>query len=565
MLSHIQVRNLIIVSELELDLSPGMTALTGETGAGKSILIDALSLVLGDKADPGLVRAECERAEVAVELEPTPAARAWLEAQGLDDEGPCLMRRQIARKGRSRAFINGRSATSSQLRALGELIVDVHGQHAHQSLLRAAAQRALLDGYGGLDRQVDELSSRWRRLRELQAELKSLDAEAEARRDRLALLRFQVEELDDLALSEGEPQALDHEQRRLSHLGSLQQGAAGLVELLYDAEGSVRDRIGNAARELDELGAIDKALKEPQELVEGAAVQIEEAVTTLRSYLDGLDIDPAERERVEQRLSQVHDLARKHQVLPEQLVSFHEQLRRELESLQQASESRDDLAAECDAARGAALNAAETLSSARREAAARLSSTVTEAMQGLSMKGGRFEAALQALPAEELSVNGLDRIDFLVSANPGQPLSPLAKSASGGELSRISLAIQVATAACGAVPTLIFDEVDVGIGGGVAEVVGRLLRGLGEERQVLCVTHLPQVAAQAHQQMRVSKHNRDGATFTCIEPLDASGRIEEIARMLGGEKITTKTRAHAAEMLSAGTRRRAKKKTASER
>ena len=558
MLNLITVQDLVIVSRLELELGPGMTALTGETGAGKSILIDALGLTLGDKADASLIRGGCERAEisVAVDIANNPAARAWLAEQALDEDDECLIRRVLVRTGRARAYVNGRAVSSAQLRALGELLVDIHGQHAHQSLLRAAAQRSLLDGYAAHQPLTAEVAECYRQYRTLDQRWKTLTEASAEREERLELLRFQLQELEGLELGEHELDELDAEQRRLANQGQLQTTAATLVELLYEGEQSLRDQLGRASADLGSLSPIDPSLGETRELIDGATVQIEEAAANLRHYLDGLEMDPTRLGVVEQRIGRIHDLARKYRIAPEQLLAFTAERRDELARLEQADQSLEALAGEREQARAILLERAERLSASRREAAQRLSETVTTAMQELGMGGGRFQVEVDPGDAETISSQGLDSIAFLVSANPGQPLQPLAKVASGGELSRISLAIQVATAEIGGIPTLVFDEVDVGIGGGVAEIVGRLLRRLGDNRQVLCVTHLAQVAAQAHQHLRVQKSGqksaRDDQTFTGIDPLDAEQRIDEVARMLGGTEITETTRAHAAEMLQLG-------------
>ena len=553
MLSELAVDDLILVSGLELELAGGMTALTGETGAGKSILIDALGLTLGDKADAAMIRSGCERAEVSARfgLGANPAARAWLAEQDLDDGVECLIRRVLTRKGRGRAYINGRATSTAQLRTLGDLLVDIHGQHAHQSLLRPAAQRALLDAYGAHQALSAEVAAAHRGYRELDRRWQALNRASSERAERLELLRFQVEELDALGLGADELEALDAEQRRLANLERLRATTAALVEQLYEGEQSLRDGLGHAAGELAALRALDPALGEPEEMLAGATVQVEEAAAALRQYLDALEMDPNRLATVEARLGEIHDLARKYRVAPEALGAALEQRRAELETLEQADISAGALAAERERARGTLLERARALSAARRSAAERLAETVTAAMQELGMAGGRFSVEVGAEETREPGSSGLDEVAFLVSANPGQPLQPLARVVSGGELSRISLAIQVATAEVGTIPTLVFDEVDVGIGGGVAEIVGRLLARLGRARQVLCVTHLPQVAAQADQHLRVRKRAEAGETFTEIALLGAEQRVEEIARMLGGTEITATTRAHAAEMLRA--------------
>ncbi|WP_295608892.1 DNA repair protein RecN [uncultured Lamprocystis sp.] len=551
MLTHILIQDVAIVSRLELDCAAGLSALTGETGAGKSILIDALGIALGDKADAAVIRAGRARAEVVAsfDLANCPAARAWLAEQALDDDGDCIVRRLIAREGRSRAFINGRAASTTQLRELGDRLVDIHGQHAHQSLLRANDQRTLLDAYGGHPDLAAAVAAAFRDYRTLDRRLTELEGAAAERAERLDLLRFQVDELDALGLKAEELVSLDQEQRRLSHLGRLQEVGAAVLQGLAESEPAIEDQLRGAAADLSELETIDPALAEARELLEGAAIHAHEAAVSLRHYLDGLDLDPATLAAVEARLAQIHEFARKYRVFAPQLPDLLATRRAELATLQQADQTLDILRGERDAAWTAFGAQAARLSQARAGASARLGDTVTQAMQQLGMTGRRFAVALEPLPAESAGAGGMERIAFLVSANPGQPMQPLARVASGGELSRISLAIQVATAECGSVPTLVFDEVDVGIGGGVAEIVGRLLRRLGAARQVLCVTHLPQVAAQAHHQLRVSKETLDGHTHTRIEPLDAAARVEEIARMLGGTEITRRTRDHAREML----------------
>lgn len=553
MLTQLQVRDLAIVSELELECAAGMTALTGETGAGKSILIDALSLALGDKAEVSMIRAGSERAEIIAifDLSASTEARDWLLAQEFaDDEPECVLRRVIVREGRSRAYINGRAATGAQLRELGNLLVDIHGQHAHQSLLRPIAQRDLLDAYGDHLPLAGAVAGAFREFHKIDQQLKALEAACVERASRLELLRFQVQELDALGMTAVEIEALDQEQRRLSHLGRLQETAARVLQLLAETEPSLEDHLRGATADIAELAVIDAGLSASRELLETATIHVGEAAASLRHYLDGLDLDPAALAAVEIRLAQVHDLGRKYRVFPVQLPDALENRRAELIALEQADVTLGDLHAARDAAWQRFLTLAQQLSAARAVTAERLTATVTAAMQQLGMVGGRFAVDIEPLALERANGGGLERLNFLVSANPGQPLQSLIKVASGGELSRISLGIQVATAECGRIPTLVFDEVDVGIGGGVAEIVGRLLRRLGAARQVLCVTHLPQVAAQAHWQLRVRKEAIDGHTYTRIEPLNETARVDEIARMLGGTEITVRTRDHASEMLN---------------
>ncbi len=551
MLTHILIQDLAIVSRLELNFSRSLSALTGETGAGKSILVDALGLALGDKTDADTIRAGQERAEVVASFDLTqcPAAREWLAAQALDDDGECIVRRLIVRAGRSRAFINGRPASSSQLKDLGDLLVDIHGQHAHQSLLRPNDQRDLLDAYGGHGALAARVAGAWREFRTLDRRFTELENAGTERAERQDLLRLQVEELAALALTPEELSTLDQEQRRLSNLGRLQETAGRLLALLAETEPTIEDQLRTAGVELADLAAIDPGLAPTRELLETAAIHTHEAASELRHYLDGLDLDPAALATVEARLAQIHDLARKYRCFVAQLPELLETRRVELQSLDDADQGLEALRVHRDSAWAGFSAQATGLTTARAAAAMRLGATVTTAMQILGMAGGRFAVQLEPLGLAA-GAGGCERVAFLVSANPGQPLQSLARVASGGELSRISLGIQVVTAEVGSVPTLVFDEVDVGIGGGVAEIVGRLLRRLGEARQVLCVTHLPQVAAQAHHQLRVRKETLDGETHTRIDPLDGDTRREEIARMLGGTEITRRTREHASEMLS---------------
>ncbi|QIK38896.1 DNA repair protein RecN [Caldichromatium japonicum] len=552
MLTYLQVRDLAIVSQLELECQAGMTALTGETGAGKSILIQALGLVLGDKAEADLIRVGRERAEILAEfaLKQNPQAQAWLADQGLDEGDHCVVRRLILREGRSRAFINDRPVTMTQLRDLGKHLVDIHGQHAHHLLLRADAQRDLLDAYGGHSALTAAVAAAFCSFREYDQQLRALASASADRAARLEFLRFQISELDALGLTPELIEHLDQEQRRLSHLERLQEVVGRLLVLLAEGELTIEDQLRGAAHELAELNAIDPRLAATRELLDTATIHVSEAASELRHYLDGLDLDPAALARVEERLAQIHHLARKYRVRPQELPALFERARAERHAIETSDLSLDELRAQRDLAWQDFLAAANQLTEARRSAAERLAITVTRSLKQLGMEGSQLSILLDPLPPERAGIHGLEHIEMRVTANPGQPLLPLAKVASGGELSRISLAIRVATAECGQVPTLVFDEVDVGIGGAVAEIVGRLLRKLGEARQILCITHLPQVAAQAHHQLRVRKETIEGQTFTRIDPLDERARIDEIARMLGGTEITARTRDHAIEMLA---------------
>jgi DNA repair protein RecN (Recombination protein N) len=554
-LVHLSVRDFAIVDVLDLEFERGFTALTGETGAGKSLLVDALELALGDRADPTAVRSGAERAEVAAEfaIDRLPAMRAWLAERALEgDEGRLLLRRVVDRTGRSRAFINGIAATAQQLGEVGELLLDIHGQHAHQSLVRANAQRELLDsnaGLGALAREVGDAYREWQRLAKARAEQETHAAARAAEREQLS---WQVDELTKLAPRLGEWDEVQAEQSRLAHAASLIEGARAALDAISESDAAASAAVSAAAARLRALTGYDAALAEPVALLDGAVAQIEEAAHALRRYADRVELDPGRLAAAERRLEALHAAARKLRVGPESLPEVAERLAARLVELEAASDI-EALRTQEDAARQRYDAIAAKLSFERRQAAGKLARQVTAAMKELAMGGGKLEVALHALEAG--SAQGNESVELLVSTNPGIEPRPLAKVASGGELSRISLAIQVITARAAAVPTLVFDEVDAGIGGAVAEVVGRKLRLLGAERQVLCVTHLPQVAAQSNHQWSVAKLTVNGATRTRVTVLDADERVEEIARMLGGMKITDASRSHAREMLRAAARK----------
>ncbi len=549
MLLSLSIRDFILVDRLDLEFSKGFTVLTGETGAGKSILIDALSLALGERGDAGVVRQGCERAELAAEFDSTtlPHLDAWLAENDLaGDPGVCLLRRVIDASGRSRAFVNGRSATLQQLREVGEFLVDIHGQHAHQSLLKPTAQRDLLDAYGGLTGQARDSAGIWREWQSLRRERLEHEKNAAAHAEELAQLEHQTRELAALEFTPENWAELQAEHGRLTHAASLMEGAQYGMETLSEGDGACLPQLNGVLAKFNNLLDYDPALKEILDTLEPAEVQLREAVYSLRHYLQRLDLDPERMAHCEQRLRDVHDMARKYRTTPEFLPDLLAEKNTRLDKLR-GFESGGDLKQQEEAVHTRYLKLAQDLSKKREQAATALSAEVSTSMQELAMAGGSFSIALNPLP--DGAGHGLEDIEFLVNAHAGVPPKPLAKVASGGELSRISLAIQVATAKVSLTPTLIFDEVDVGIGGGVAEVVGKLLKQLGGQRQVLCVTHLPQVAAQGNQHWQVSKSaNEQGATSR-ISLLDWVDRIEEIARMLGGMAVTETTRKHAAEML----------------
>ncbi len=550
MLTQLRIRDFAIVEELELELAAGMTAVTGETGAGKSILVDAIGLLLGDRADSGTIRHGAERTDIsaAFALDALPAARAWLAERDLDGERECHLRRVVASNGRSRSYINGVPQPAQALRELGELLVDIHGQHEHQSLARRDSQRQLLDDYAGNQTLVAELEAHYRTWSRLRQELRALRQASSERDARLDILRHHLRELAALNLAEDEVAELEAEQRRLAHASQLLETGQRLLGWLTESdENSIADRLNQSLRELDGLSRLDARLAPVGELLNAALIQIQEASGELRGYVQALDLDPERLAEVEQRLAAAHQLARKHRATPEELPVLRARFETELDTLEHSETRLEDLREAVRNALTAYRADAERLSERRAAAARELGERVSRALAGLGMPGGRFSILLERL--DQPAPGGLETVEFQVSANPGQPLRPLAKVASGGELSRISLAIQVITAHAARIPTLIFDEVDTGIGGGVAEVVGRQLRALGGNRQVLCVTHLPQVAAQAHQQLKVEKQTDGETTHTQVLPLTTDQRVTEIARMLGGLELTANTLAHAREMV----------------
>lgn len=550
MLLSLSIRDFAIVDRLELEFRPGFTALTGETGAGKSILIDALSLTLGERAGSEQVRSGAERADVAAEfsIETLPEVGRWLADQALEgDANRLLLRRVVDKGGRSRGFINGHTATVNQLKEAGERLVDIHGQHAHQSLLKPEAQSLVLDAHAGLSALTQDTGDAYREWQRLCRARLGHQQNAAARDIEREQLTGQVEELSRLAPRPGEWEITQSEHGRLTHAASLIEGVRGAVELLSESEGAALGALSGTLSRLRPLFEYDAALGETIAMLESGEAQLREAAYALRHYADRIELDPARLREVEQRLEAVHTAARKFRVKPEDLPDLLVSLDHRLKDLEVTADL-EALVRQEQSARARYDVLASRLSSERGKAAAKLSREINAAMKELAMAGGRFVAQLRSLLPDG-SDTGNELIEFLVSTNPGTEPRALAKVASGGELSRISLAIQVITSKAAAVPTLIFDEVDAGIGGAVAEVVGRKLRSLGEERQVLCVTHLPQVAAQAREQWSVAKGAESGTARSRVAVLDQTARIEEIARMLGGVAITATTRKHAAEML----------------
>jgi DNA repair protein RecN (Recombination protein N) len=564
-LTHIQIRDFAIIDAVELELAAGLTVLTGETGAGKSILVDALLLAAGGRAGAEVVRHGSERAEVSATfaIEGNAAALAWLHEQSIDHEGECVLRRVVGSDGRSRGYVNGQAIAIQSLRQLGELIVDVHGQMEYQSLMRRAAQRDLLDTHAGHDPLIEPVVARWRSLASLRAERASALASAQDREARLELLKYHVSELTAVDLKPGEPDELAAERTRLSQRGRLAEGARAIMDLLRETEdGSAEQAVSRALTLARTLADLDAQFAPIAKLIDESLIALREGVESVERYESTLDADPGRQEWVEQRLAAIEGLSRKHRVEPNQLLTLHASLEQELRTLETLEASMENIESKLREEEKAFAASCAKLSAARRNAARDLSERVTTQMQTLGMPGGRFEARVAVLSAEDIGPHGADEIEFQVAANPGQPARPLAKVASGGELSRISLAIQVAAVQTDSRQCLVFDEVDAGVGGGVAEIVGRLLRTLGERTQVLCVTHLPQVASQAHHHVRVTKLTDGKTTRTSLHVLGGNDRIEEVARMLGGVDVTDKAREHAAEMLRAHQPTSAKKKAA---
>jgi DNA repair protein RecN (Recombination protein N) len=552
MLTDIHIRNFTIVEEADLEFDGGLTALTGETGAGKSILIDALGLVLGDRADGNVIRHGCERAEISAgfAIQDLPAVARWLEDRDLQADGECQLRRVINRDGRSRGFINNLPAPLQSLRELGEQLVDIHGQHEHQSLLHAAVQRQLLDDFAAQDAPLADITALFNDWKATREELEAVIRTGQERAARLDLLHYQLQELEALQLDADEITRLEREHSRLANAEELLGACRRGLERLYDDEtGSAYRQISQTLAETEHLVAIDDRLSATAQLLDEILVLVQECADGLRHQAEGLEVDPVHLQALETRIGLIHDLSRKHRCTPEQLPSVQEAMRRELDTLEDADQRHAILQSRLDALESVYRETARQLSVRRREAGRRFGKQVTEAMQALGMPGGVFQVDVQYDKDSPFGPHGQDAIAFLVSANPGQPVEALSRVASGGELSRISLAIQVMSPRSACIPTLIFDEVDTGIGGGVAEIVGQKLRTLGANRQVFCVTHLAQVAALANQQLQVTKLAAEDTTRTRIRKLDVDERIDELARMLGGIEITRQTREHARDMM----------------
>jgi DNA repair protein RecN (Recombination protein N) len=552
MLTHITVRNLAVVEDVSVDLETGMTSLTGETGAGKSMLVDALGLVLGDRADTNMIRNNAERAEIEAQfsLSDTPALHDWLLQHELDEDDSCHLRRTISRDGRSKAYINGRAAAISQLRELGALTIDIHGQHAHQSLLRPHTQRAIIDTMANNRPLLNDHRTAykaWHQNNETLINLKTTATEQQAKVD---LLRYQVEEMSSFTLTREYIDDLLQQQTVLANAADLIRAAeAGIDRLVENENGAAQDAINRTLIDLEKFEALSPHFGAAVETLNAALINLDEAVDILRHYLDHADLDPDTLSQIETELTSLHDLARKHHIEIEQLPEHYELLQHELDNIVNADAHLEALENTVAEQKQHCHELAQQLHDRRTKTAKPLAEKITACMQGLAISSGHIQFNIEAV-TDKLTEFGFDQVRLMVSTNPGSPAGELGKVASGGELARISLAIQVVTAGQSGVPTLVFDEVDVGIGGGVAEVVGQYLRSLGSHRQVLCITHLAQVAAQAHHQLQVTKVQTQTSAAIRVDKLDTSQRIEEIARMLGGLNLTDKTRLHAEEMLT---------------
>ena len=561
MLCHLQIRSLAIVKSLEIDWSAGMTAITGETGAGKSIAIDALSLALGERAEAAMVRPGSDKAEVIATFDVAhlPQVQQWLTENQLSNDHECILRRVISKEGRSRAYVNGSQIPLAQVRQLAEKLVSIHGQHAHQLLAKTEYQQQLVDQYAGHDELLATVGKHHKQIRTLEKEHQELLKRQSERDSQKQLLEYQVSELDDFGLAEGEFESIEEEHKRLSHGHELLSQSQQYLDALYDGgDQTAYGMVNDAANNFVKLAQIDEKLQPMADLLFEAAIQIEEASMDVRSYCEQIELDPARLQEVENRLDKAMTLARKHHVHPAELATLHLQLAERLAGLTHDETRLESLQEEIEQAREKYLTFAYKLSKSRSKAAQKLNKLITNSMRSLNMPDGIFKATVNA-PEQTCSESsqqpvtmsrfGIDDIEFLVTANPGQPLQPLNKVASGGELARISLAIQVIIANTTTTPTLIFDEVDVGISGPTAASVALLLRSLGETTQVICVTHLPQVASKGHQQLFVEKTTDKQETETSIRRLTDTGRINEIARMLGGSNITATTKANATELL----------------
>ncbi|BBN60122.1 DNA repair protein RecN [Hydrogenovibrio marinus] len=549
MLQTLTIQNLALIEKLSLDFHSGFTTLTGETGAGKSILLDALGLALGERADSGLVRHGTPRADITAdfEVQGLPQVQAWLADNEFDDEGNCLLRRTLTSEGRSKAYINGLPASISQLKGLSDLLIDIHGQHEHQSLLHSNKQLELLDAYANHPKLLEGTQQTYQQWQSLKKRYKTLHEQQSDRQSQLDLLNFQLKEFDKVMPVADEYDALAEEQNGLAHASEIKQAVYNAYELIEGEEG-VTEKLSSAIHALESVAEYSPTLEKITEQLNSLLIDAQEAANDIQAQDHHIDLDPARLQAVDERLSELFGLAKRYTLEPQELVDKHQQIREALAELEDSDASLESLKAEIEQAEAAYQKAADALTKSRGTSGKQLGDTVTDAMKTLGMENGQFK--IEITPSDKPSATGSDTVNFLVTANKGQPLQPLAKVASGGELSRISLAIQVASAEVASLPTLIFDEVDVGIGGGIAEVVGQKMQQLGKHRQILSITHLAQVAAYGNQHLNIAKSTDGEQTTTQVTELGEAERIEELARMLGGMTITENTRNHAKEMLA---------------
>ena len=549
MLCHLTIQNYTLVNELDIEFSNGMTVVTGETGTGKSIMLDALALTLGSRADNAMIAQGSSRAEIhaTFDIANNQEALLWLKQRDLGNDHTCILRRVINRDGRSRAFINGVPGTLNDISSLGNLLVDIHSQHEHQSLLKTDTHRRLLDEFGSLTDSAASVLECYQQHRKTDEHLHKLLRDTDRGSSRLQLLHYQLGELVELNPAEGESTRLEIEHKRLANIEEIQSYCQEVIQTCTEEEDTNVSSV--LRRAVERLSSIDdKALQPVIELLNSSQIQVDEAITDLKSMTRHYEADPERLMEVENRLSTLYSIARKHRVSPGELPALQVSIQKEITTLSNIDEQITLLESELITLKKRYLKAASTLSKQRQDAAGALAAAVTERLTHLGMPGAELSIQLNSRPEESIHPNGHEDIEFLISTNPDQPPRPLARIASGGELSRISLAVQVVTANTSRVPTLVFDEVDAGISGAIAEVVGAQVRGLGDQAQIICVTHLPQVAAQGHHHFRVTKSLESGRTITRVIPLDEKSRIEEIARMLGGINITGQSRAHATEM-----------------
>jgi DNA repair protein RecN (Recombination protein N) len=561
MLNELQITNFAIAENLDIEFHSGLTTITGETGAGKSIMIDALSLALGARADSNSIGPKSEKAQIiaSFDIQKNAEAKSWLVDKSLDAEEECILRRVLSKDGKSRAFINGVPSPLQDVKALSELLINIHSQHQHQQLLRKDSHRELLDAFCENQNLVKDVQNSFAEWQTTHKQLKELSTSQSTRLARVEFLQFQLDELDKLALDENEYETLNAEHKKLANVDQDIEQANEALALLNEREDfNISDALHKAQQLFQVLSQKHPALKASTESIDNALIQIEESADDLKHYLDQLDCDPEKLNEIDQRLSKVHQIARKHHIKPEALFSFHQKLQQELDSLQNSDQSLDHLEKLCEEQEDTYFAFAEKLSNKRKNAAKKLDQAISSKFLELGMENARIETSIQSLtlPLNDSNdkkfakFHGIDDIEMLIATNPGQKPQSLAKIASGGELSRISLAIQVNFAQKSSVPCLIFDEVDVGIGGATAEVVGKLLRELASHGQVICVTHLAQVAAQGNHHFKIKKNSDNNSSATEVFTLQQKDRVEEIARMLGGVELTQKTQSHAKEMLA---------------